>query len=214
MLISDKKQFLFYHVYKVAGSSIRNNLLPYSNKKQIFNQAIYHSLNVTFGFKAKDPLSKYHPYLKDVRDHLGDKYWKYYKFCFVREPLDWQKSLYFFMKKNNNHFQHKIVKDMTFDDYLYWRLNNDIKFQSDFIFDGDVKLVDDIFKFESLKEDFNLVCNRLNIEYALKHMNMAGNGKAIELRLSTLELFIDKHLEEYKLLGYDIELVRERTVLI
>ena len=97
MLISEEKGFLYYHLYKVAGTSIRNSLLPYCSRRVAAMQNINYGLR-TFGIKIIDnPLYQFHPDLNDVKSLLGEEFYKYYRFTFVREPLDWQKSLYFFL---------------------------------------------------------------------------------------------------------------------
>jgi len=207
MLILPKHNAIFYHVYKVAGTSIRNALLPYALKRQIAGQLANHALSVARLPKIRNPLYSYHPSLLAVRDKLGDSYYDYYRFAFVRAPLNWQKSLYFFMLKKQHLPGNSRIKGMDFDQYLNWRMDNEMRFQSDMLYQGDENLVNDIFRFENIQEDFRAVANRLGIDAKLPYLNKAGAGRDAPVSPATLRRFKDVHEEEYAKLGYDIETV-------
>ncbi|MFT6735025.1 MAG: hypothetical protein ACJAS9_003228 [Polaribacter sp.] len=204
MLISDKKNFLYFHLYKVAGTSIRNALIPYCSKSQVVAQNANYIASILGGSFNSNPLHQFHPDLKKVRDHLGDKFYSYYRFTFVREPLDWQKSIYFFTKKNPRHHQHKIVKDMTFEEYLRWRINTDLKLQSDLLIDGNELLVNDTYKFEDIQNEFKKLSDKLGIFSSLKHKNIAGAGKKIEISPQLKTEFIDIFRKDYETFGYEL----------
>ena len=202
MLISEEKGFLYYHLYKVAGTSIRNSLLPYCSRRVAAMQNINYGLR-TFGIKIIDnPLYQFHPDLNDVKSLLGEEFYKYYRFTFVREPLDWQKSLYFFTKKNSRHHQHSSVKSMDFDSYIDWRIENDLKLQSDLIYDGNECLVNEIYKFEEINEAFDKIKSKFSLSTVLKHKNIAGKGKTIALSNSMKIKFLDAFEDDYRKLGY------------
>lgn len=205
MLISESKGFIFYHLYKVAGTSIRSELIPYCSKVQVAAQAITHGLGVLNIKTSLPPIYYYHPKLIDVKKYLGDDFYRFYRFCFVRNPLDWQKSLYFFAKINKRHHQHDLISSMSFDDYIEWRVFNDLKLQSEFLYDGDECLVDFIGRFEAIDRDFSVVCRHLKIPYGLKHLNVAGKGKEVMMSARSLDLFRDAFRSDYSRLGYDID---------
>lgn len=133
------------------------------------------------------PINTFHPKLHDVKQYMGESFDQYYKFSFVRHPLDWQKSLFFFMKKNKRHHQHEIVSKFNFEDYIKWRLDSDFKLMSDLLYDENNKLlVDDIYKFENIDSEFHKLCKVLEITATLPHKNIAGLGKKVELTDATL----------------------------
>jgi hypothetical protein len=104
-----------------------------------------------------------------VKPHLFNSY---FKFGFVRNPWDWQVSMYCFMLKNKDHFQHKLVSKMkNFDEYIEWRINDALIFQKSFFYDDDNLLVDFVGKYESLFDDFNYVENKIGVKTALGHHN-------------------------------------------
>ncbi len=101
----------------------------------------------------------------------------YYKFAFVRNPWDWQVSLYFYMRKTKRHFQHDLIKNMSFEEYIFWRVNHDLVSQSAQIGDGQGKiLVDFIGRFENMKTDFENICVSLSIDARLPHKNRSRHA--------------------------------------
>ena len=140
MLISEKKKFIFYHVYKVAGMSVRDALIPYCSKKQVLLQNIHYASWVLGVNINMAPIYHFHPKLLNISNYMGDSFKSYYRFAFVRHPLDWQKSLYFFMLKNKRHHQHHMVKEMSFEKYLRWRIDNEVRLMSDLVSDEEGNL--------------------------------------------------------------------------
>lgn len=205
MLISREKNFLYYHLYKVAGTSIRETLRPYCSSLQVIGQNINYVSSIA-GIKVfKSPLLEFHPKLVDVKHYLGADFYKYYRFTFVRNPLDWQKSIYYFTKKNPRHHQHNHIKNMSFEEYLEWRIDSDLKLQSDLIYDDDELLVDDMFKFEELIDSYLVLKGKLGLSKPLKHRNVAGKGKDVLLSKEGLKMFYDAFEKDYEKLGYKIE---------
>lgn len=204
MLISKKNNFLFYHVYKVAGTSIRDVLIPYCSRSQAAAQYVEYGLSVVKIPHRFAPIYQYHPKLSDVRDYLGDSFYDYYRFSFVRDPFDWQKSLYFFMKKNTRHHQHKLVSSMDFESYINWRMDNDLHLMSDLISDsnGEV-LIENLFRFENIDEEFDRLKGSIGIEGDLPLKNIAGRGQRVEISEITKKRFLDVFSKDYEVLGYE-----------
>jgi hypothetical protein len=172
MLISHPKKFIFIHIYKNAGTSIHNALLPYAYPK------LYKWPNRIFkrlGIHRFDPVPcASHATALSIRSSIGSRLFdSYYKFAVVRNPWDWQLSLYTYAIKDRYHHHHKLtVKLGSFDDYLKWRLNEDLHTQSSFVCNelGKV-IVDRILRFETIEEDFSLLCKHLGINTQLSHDN-------------------------------------------
>ncbi|MFZ7145435.1 MAG: sulfotransferase family 2 domain-containing protein [Bacteroidota bacterium] len=168
MIISHKKKFIFIHIYKVAGTSIRKALDPF-NDMSAADFPWYQ--NIIFWLGARYNIFSQHSMNHIKAAHLkqllpGKIYNEYFKFSFVRNPWDWQVSLYHFMIQNTKHPQHHIIKKMkNFDEYIDWVVKNEHSLQKDFLYDKEGNLiVDYIGKFENLQEDFKEICLRLEIE--------------------------------------------------
>ena len=80
--------------------------------------------------------SQFNQHIKgeELKKKLPTKLFKsYFKFGFVCNPYDWQVSLYHFMLKDVTHHQHKLVKNLgNFNNYIHWRVNNEVRFQKVF----------------------------------------------------------------------------------
>lgn len=208
MLISESKSFLFYHVYKVAGTSIRDVLRPYVSTHQVLLQNLNYMASIAKLDLGLAPIYSFHPRLEDVRDYLGPKFYEYYRFSFVRNPLDWQKSLYYFMQINKRHHQHSLIKNMTFEEYLRWRMDKELKLQSSLISSRDGELlVNDVYRFENIDSEFDILKSKLGIDGQLPHKNVAGLGKKATLSRDIKDEFLDKFSLDYELLGYPKEIL-------
>ena len=164
MLISKKHRFIFVHIYKNAGSSITEALKPVIAQEwrwqinPIFRKLKISALNL-------QPFSA-HVNTQAIIDKLGkDVFDSYFSFAIVRNPWDWQVSLFKYMQKNEKHHQHELaVKFQSFDEYIEWRCAEEVRFQKDFIYSRDGELlVDFVGKLENLEQDFAEICKRIDI---------------------------------------------------
>jgi hypothetical protein len=164
MLISRTRRFIFIHVYKNAGTSITSALKPFAIGKW---QRKMNSILKRFGVLYFDP----HPYsdhitASEMISKMGKKKFKnFFSFGIVRNPWDWQVSLYKFMLSNKAHFQHELIKSfLSFDEYIKWRCTEDTHYQKDFLFSKENKqIVNFIGRFERLEEDFQKICSHIGI---------------------------------------------------
>lgn len=174
-MLSHSKKFIFIHHYKVAGSSISNVLARY--EPHYWTRAILRKVGVT----------KYYPTLANFYQHASALevrelvpeivFDSYYKFSFVRNPWDWQVSLYSYMRQVKAHFQHDLVKNLTFDEYIDWRIHRDLVLQSERIADGQGNiLMDFVGRFENLEADFSEISEKLGIEMRLPHKNRSNHS--------------------------------------
>jgi len=114
----------------------------------------------------------------ELKDKMGSEFFEYYRFGFSRDPWDWQVSLYLFMKNNPVHKQHKLIASLgSFEEYIEWRINEDLELQKSAFYDHDGNcLMDFIGKLEYLNDDFNYICEKLNLEATLPHINRSNPG--------------------------------------
>ena len=174
-MLSHSKKFIFIHNYKVAGSSISNVLAQYQPNYWI--RTILRKTGVTKYFPALANFDQ-HASASEVRKLVPEEIFDgYYKFSFVRNPWDWQVSLFSYMCQFRAHFQHDLVKNFTFDEYLDWRIHCDLVLQSKRIADeqGNI-LMDFVGRFENLEADFSEICEKLGIEMRLPHKNRSNHS--------------------------------------
>ena len=205
MLISHSKNFIFVHNYKVAGTSIRYALDKYADRSFI-RASIKSKLNHLVGKYPNIYSENFNLHSKalELKDELPEEIFSsYFKFGFVRNPWDWEVSLYTYMKKKKDHRQRDVALGFKdFDEYIDWRVNEDLHFQKDFFYDKQGnKLVDYIGKFETIREDFGHICKKIGIEgIELPHTNQSK-------KQSYLTYYSEKTLDiVYEALKPDIEL--------
>jgi len=182
MLISHRHKFVFIHVYKAAGSSLRDVLNPSAAISWSQSSIRDKWIGLT-NLDSKCFSTHYggHDTALNLKNHFPKTRFKeYFKFAFVRNPWDWQVSLYLFGLKDKNHFQHELFKSFAnFEAYLDWRIREDLHLQKDFLVDESGNLlVDFVGKLENLKEDFEYVCNKIKIQSIdLPHLNKSNSEK-------------------------------------
>ena len=138
---------------------------------------------------------------KDMFEH-------FFKFAFVRNPWDWQVSLYHFALGSNTHFQHQLIKSMrNFDEYIEWRVSKDRKLQKDFVTDENGNLIMDfIGRYERLEEDFEHICKVLSITTALPHLNKSLRGDYRRYYNPRTRGLVAKYFkEDIELFGYTFD---------
>ncbi len=170
---SHRHRFVFIHVFKAAGISVRQALEPYAYRP---DGSFWRRLRRRLGLAAPEPLAALgpHAFAADVRAALPEKtFRRYFKFAFVRNPWDWQVSWYHYIRQSPSHYLHDVVSRMRdFDEYVTWRVDNDRRLQRDFVVDARGRLlVDFLGRFERLEEDFAAVCAHIGIRGALPHSN-------------------------------------------
>lgn len=121
MLVSLSKKFVFIHIYKTGGSSVQKALQGYCYHPQsnLINRSCNKVIRTVSGNKPKkyfdikglySLLSRSHRKASDIEAMKPKIFNKFYTFAFVRNPWDWQVSLYYFMLENPDYFQHEFIK--------------------------------------------------------------------------------------------------------
>lgn len=176
MLLSHSRKFLFIHVYKTAGISVKMALRPYAcSTATRWSCAILRRLGIRSIYDPH-PLPA-HSSAREIRDYLGqEQYDQYFTFAFVRNPWDWQVSLYKYMLREPRHHQHELAKSFSgFDDYLKWRCEQEVRFQKDYVCnESDQPIVEFIGRLENIEADFAKICERIGISVAIPHANVSS----------------------------------------
>lgn len=172
-VIDEKRNFIFIHIFRTGGTSIHRTLDP---------QRKHHVLG-------------YHCSALHLRDYLasiGKKdFWdNAFKFSIVRNPFDWQVSVYEFLKNGGGEY-HEQVKKMTFLQYLNWYEAmmkkgpfhgigaNYFYTQKEALTDNTGKLLTDFTgRFETLAKDWDTISQKIGITTKLPHTNK-GKRKSL-----------------------------------
>lgn len=215
MLLSHTHQFIFFHIAKTGGSSIRNVLQPYTEEPDVFK--IKRPLREQNGqpnqlYEVWQSLLR-HAWARDARKQLAPGLFeRYYKFAIVRNPWDWHVSMYHFILKEPTHARHTLVQSLgNFENYLAWVINTPTpypkgaaKAQKEVITDEEGKiLVDFIGRYETLAQDFEQICLRIGIVAQLPHINKSTHRNyQTYYNQRTRQLVADHFAADIELFGY------------
>ena len=161
MILSHRREFIFFAADKTATTSIRYALRRFNESRSKQLPGGKHTPPVVFR-RAK---------------RLSDEQWqRYFKFAFVRNPWDWVIATYFWHKRHTDlptrlekfeeeHFLEHLEIMKRFE-----REHGFERTQLGWLSDeqGDV-LVDFVGRFERLHEDFAIACDRIGLRYVRGH---------------------------------------------
>jgi len=167
MLISDSHEFIFLRMRKVASTSMREILEPLCIptpmgrfahlKSRARLERDYHR----FVFRAHENI------LAARRRMPGEKFARYFKFAFVRNPWDRLVSEYEFILRRPQHGRHGHVNQLrNFGEFIHMQIPRPDAYQVNMLCDKKGRLLMDfVGKMELLDDDWKTVCDRLGIPH-------------------------------------------------
>lgn len=219
MIISHSQRFIFIHIFKTAGTTISDELLPYSRLIDRITYQYYLSKKIITlverVFHLQDEGQAFitgfhkHATAKQIASKIGaEHYEQYFTFCFVRNPYDHMVSLYHYILDNKRHRLHILAKHGTFGDFVSRYISLLPQTQTEFVFDGKRQLVKFVGRYECMREDMNRIFNHLGIEQRkLGHLNRSNRRRDFlgyfndeALLLSFNKYFAD----DFKNFGYTV----------
>jgi len=171
MIVSEKRQFVFVHIYKTAGTSIKRVVRQYAMEPW---QHGANSVLKRIGARQFKPGNRGdHDNASDLIDEIGRREFdQLFSFAFVRNPWDWELSHYRYILKMRDHAQHGEVKQLSdFSEYIRWRCDRRFHTQESFLLHEGQPVVDFVGRFENLESDFHYVCRRIGIPFRLPSLN-------------------------------------------
>lgn len=217
MLLSLRYKFLFVHIAKTGGTSIRAALRSYKWKDPYripmffcsrISSLTHHRMGCKIPRHAK-AIAAYEMLPRELFNEL-------FKFAFVRNPWDLQVSSYHHIKRERPHLLKQID---DFESFLRWKLDSNrpyeyiidtsIELQSDYLIDlnGNI-IVDYIGRYERLEDDFQEVCRRIGIRPPrMPHKRKARDRKPYQSYYSerTSKLIADYFRRDIEMFGYTYE---------
>ena len=208
MLLSHSHRFLFIHVIKTGGVSIRKALVRYAHLPW---RSLWRRLQGRLGLTPHDPLASLsaHATAAEMREVLPPATFDdCFKFAFVRNPWDWNVSFYHYVCQNRRHALHTLAAGMSgFTEFLTWRAEHARLQQKDCIVDArGTLLVDFVGRFEDLEEDFGKVCAATGVRATLPHLNPSRHHDyRLHYTERTRRLVEEAWAEDVRFFGYDFE---------
>ncbi len=220
MLISYQKRFIFVHVPKVAGSSIRDAIQRYAYRPDMY---LWNRVLRKLGLRARLPASPIyslstHSTAGEAKHHLPSEVFAgFFKFAFVRNPWDHLVSKYHFILKRPPHRHYEIVRTLScFRDYVRWLEENPGEalhgaLQKYFVTDHSGQmLVDFLGRYENLQDDFQTACRRVGIHATLPHVNVSKHDDyRAYFDSETIDVVGRLFAPDIKFFGYDFDGVRK-----
>jgi len=218
MLLSARHKFLFVHIAKTGGTSVRAALQglrwrdPYYWPMFLCSRLSHltgHKIGAKFPRHAKIILAK-----ESLPEELFDGL---FKFAFVRNPWDLQVSSFHHIRRERPDL---LQGRDNFDGFLRWKLDPErpyqyhidtsIQLQYDYLIDLHGKvLVDFVGRYERLPQDFQTVCNQIGIKTpTLPHRRRAGDRETDYRRYyndETADLVARHFARDAELLGYGFD---------
>ena len=199
-MISEKNKFIFIHIPGTAGTSIEYAISEVADGKLLQGGAgvWYHPKysNSVKELKRINPDSSNllaanmkHATANQWKHILGDSYDEYYVFTVVRNPINKAQSLYKFNGVN------PVTNINPNTDWLYKQKHYVCDEQGN-------KIVDDIFHYESLQEDWKQICMNINVSKKLPHKNKRSMNE-ISFNKTQVDRLTEYLKEDIKYFNYE-----------
>ena len=177
MIVSYERNFLFVHVPKTGGTSIRAVLGQHCHNPKVFwSNRVLAKVGIEVNYLTRDYRKlqfRTHDRIANAQRLLPtDVYERLFKFAFVRNPWDLLVSLFKFIRKTESHKRHRLVSKMEFSEFIDFAVTKQIAHQSRLISDnrGNI-LTDFIGRFENLTQDVQIILQKTGIPAKLPHLN-------------------------------------------
>lgn len=214
MIISDKKKFIYIHIFKTAGTSVSYALMPYANTRFViaYGNWITRKIFAQIEKYVMKDGGKYfigfhkHATAFEVMSKLGTKYENYYKFAFVRNPYDRLVSAYYYYVQSPWIRNHCLVKDDDFYGFVEGYISTVPKRQVDYVLNksGD-NMVNFVGRYEGLEKDMLYISNLLNInDLSIKKKNVSKYRKKNNIICEkSIRLINDYYHDDFVYFGYE-----------
>jgi len=220
MLLSRRKQFVFLHIPKTAGTSVMRVLLPYA---RFLDRAAYSGGRLTQVVRTVNRalrldangmrhLTGFHKFAtaQEVMSKMGESFFDFYRFSFVRNPFDWVVSIHAHLRRLPAHPLHEVAMAHDFSSFLEWGQEHGVSSQHDALCDAQGKLaMSDFGRVESIDRDLPRICAHLKIPCdQVPHAN-ANAARAKDYRSQyndrSRELVQELFALDLSLFGYDFD---------
>lgn len=194
-LLNNNKKFVFFHLYKCGGMSVRTLLRN--------------------SIEGNTEILKSHCIPRDLQHHYSirgkkSQFNDLFKFTFVRNPFSFLLSLYYHARANKRHFWHKQALAMPFKDFPNFYISK-INYTNELIANGEDKIItpyefvrnnndeviiDFIGKFESIDRDMNVVLKKINhkpLKLPSVNVNKLNNKPYRKVYTKDSRKFVEKY---------------------
>jgi len=204
LLYSLSHRFLFIHIPKTAGNSLQSVLSQYSDDA-IVRSAPHHDGVERFAVRSTRYNTRKHSTLTVYAHEYGDALLRQlFTFCCVRNP--WDRCISHFLHRERHRWDR--AEFMRFVAARVKPVRHYIESRPDESqpLSDCIEPLGFVMRFESLQDDFDRVCERLDIPLApLPHRNVSGKSGYAKYYDSALADFVGTRFhEEIEYFGYSL----------
>ena len=213
MIISHKYKFIFIHVPKTGGTSIKHALIDRGLLDGKPDWRISKEDAKKYGLDEKRiKVWVGHLTAREQKKIVGEEIWNsYFKFAFVRNPWERTLAAYKYMLQNTGFWRAHPLKFLcarVLSFKLWVQLKKRVLRQNKFLSDKEGNLlVDFVGRFENLQEDFNKACDRIGVTRTeLPHVNKSEHKHySCYYDKATRDVVEKIGKEDNKMFGYTFE---------
>lgn len=179
------------HIPKTAGTSVHKKLIEDSRIQ--FN--IGHSM-ISEIIDGKIPTNFNWP------DNYSQLIMNSTKLSIVRHPYDRIKSYFHYIKKYESKLWGDIVKDLTFDDFLYntpteLSIQVALSSQTDFLYYNGKLMIDKVLYFDSFETELQDVFGEKGYNFKLGTHELKTDSSKFELSVEQKEFIYEKYKDDF-----------------
>jgi hypothetical protein len=172
MLVSHRRRFIYTKTHKTAGTSVESYFEPYCMPEGQWAQVHLREEHISSAGIIGARLAEipegclwwHHMPAARIRKQLGEEIWNsYFKFCVVRNPYDKAVSEFFFRKARGIIAAAPNQADAeSFEQWL--AASGPTNDRAKYLI-KDQFCLDDVIRYESLADDLQRVCSRLDVAW-------------------------------------------------
>jgi hypothetical protein len=217
MLLSHRYRFLFVHIAKTGGTSVRAALNSLRWRDPLYYLTFpAHKMSALTGHRLGLKFPR-HAHIIAAKEMLPAPYFdSLYKFAFVRNPWDLQVSSFHHIQRERPEVMNGIT---DFNDFMRWKfdparpyqyhIDTSLSLQTDYLIDlHGVIQTNHIGRYENLRDDFGEIIRHLKLPVAeLPHRRKAGDrGEYRNYYASDVVDMVTQHFSrDIQMLGYQYE---------